>query len=457
MSWITTCRCLFAALIVFDGQFSHASNWPQYQLDNRHSGNAAEHKIASPLGLLTATPLSDAIFVSPAVVDGKVFVVDGSGVAWCFDSKTLKQIWRAPTDGGPANVNNVSSPAVVNGFVHFGTTAGNYYVLRASTGEVVAKIAVAEPIFSSPVIADDQSSVYFATLGSRVHAVTPEGRVKWTWDYVREILKFTGDRWSGAEWAAHKKGRVSWRDQFLCSRDMSAHGKTLVVPTGGTIVWLDDAGDRPVLRAGYTPKESPATYGLSIGEDGAVYRQWYRRDNTGSVEVLRLDEKNQVKVATVPGTQTNYESDEGLSFAPVALRGGEIFRTRPEAGLALCRHTLDQPRQSLAAYPSIAPPVLAGDHAIVSGLDGAIHFVPLNTTRSVSEKMTLARSASKGPTAPPPGPSKPASPARSPPPSPFRTAESISAARTAICTHSAPAAIPPRQRKNSISLKSAID
>jgi outer membrane protein assembly factor BamB len=114
---------------------------------------------------------------------------------------------------------------------------------------------------------------------------------------------------------------------------------------------------------------------LSIGEDGAVYRQWYRRDNTGSVEVLRLDGKNQVKVAVVPGTQTSYESDEGLSFAPVALRGGEIYRTRPEIGLALCRHTFDKPRESLSAYPSIVPPVLAGNHAITCGLNGAIYAV----------------------------------------------------------------------------------
>src|SRR5688572_19554880 len=220
MRSIVKCGCWIFGLSIAYASFVDAADWPQYQFDSRHSGNAAAHKIASPLGLVAAAPLSDAIFTAPAVVDGKVFVVDGSGVACCFDAKTLKEIWRTPTAGGPANVNNVSSPAVVKGYVHFGTTAGDYYVLRADNGDVVAKIAVAEPIFSAPVIADDQTSVYFTTLGSRVHAVTPGGSVRWTWDYVREILKFNGDRWSGADWAAHRKGRVSWRDQFLCSRDM---------------------------------------------------------------------------------------------------------------------------------------------------------------------------------------------------------------------------------------------
>jgi outer membrane protein assembly factor BamB len=48
--------------------------------------------------------------------------------------------------------------------------------------------------------------------------------------------------------------------------------------------------------------------------------------------------------------------------------------------LALCRHTIDKPRKVLGAYPSIAPPVLAGDQVITSGLDGAIYVTPLNAS-----------------------------------------------------------------------------
>ena len=222
-------------------------------------GIRAEHNIKSLLGLVAAAPLSDAIFTAPAVVDGRSLRRRwfGRRLVLRRQNRSSQSGARRPTAARRTSITS-PRPPWSTAYVHFGTTAGDYYVLRADTGDVVAKIAAAEPIFSCPVIADDQTSVYFVTLGSRVHAVTPEGRVRWTWDYVREVLKFTGDRWSGAEWAAHKKGRVSWQDQFLCSRDMAAHGKTLVVPTGGTIVWLDDAGDRPVLRAGYTPKESPA-------------------------------------------------------------------------------------------------------------------------------------------------------------------------------------------------------
>ncbi len=179
-----------------------AESWPQLQFDARRSGNAEDRKLGDkPLSLIAAQSLGDAVFTSPAIAEGRVFVVDGSGTAHCFDAATLKPLWKRDTDPGQANrfanVNNVSSPAVVGGFLHFGTMAGNYYVLNVRDGSEAAKIEVGEPIFSSPAISDDGKTVYFASLGSRVYAVTPTGAVRWTWDFVREVLKFDGDRWDG--------------------------------------------------------------------------------------------------------------------------------------------------------------------------------------------------------------------------------------------------------------------
>ena len=56
-------------------------NWPQLKFDCRHSGDVPERSVTTPLGLIGAVPLSDAVFTAPAVADGRVFVVDGSGVA----------------------------------------------------------------------------------------------------------------------------------------------------------------------------------------------------------------------------------------------------------------------------------------------------------------------------------------------------------------------------------------
>ncbi|MEX2185463.1 MAG: PQQ-binding-like beta-propeller repeat protein [Pirellulales bacterium] len=360
-----------------------AEAWPQLQFDARRSGNAEDRQLADkPLSLIAARPLGDAVFTAPVVADNRVFVVDGSGTAHCFDAATLEPIWKRETSldkrGRFANVNNVSSPAVAGDYLHFGTMTGAYYVLRVADGSVAAKIelGVGDPIFSSPAISDDGQTVYIASLGSRVYALKPNGDIRWTWDFVREVLKFDGDRWDGEAWAAHKNGRVTWQDQFCCSRDLAVVGKTAIVPCGGSIVWLVDDGDRPTLKARYAPKESPATLGMSLGADGAVYRQWYRRDNGGSIEVLRIAGEK-IERTVVAGTESNYDSQSSMGFSAVALRGEDVFRTRPEEGFGLVRHRAGAEPQRLGAFPSIAPPIVVGHHVLSCCLDGKLHVVSL--------------------------------------------------------------------------------
>ncbi len=243
-----------------------AEDWPQFMFNSAHSGNAADRDIdAANLGLQGAVAMTDGIYTSPVVADGKVFVVDGSGVAACFDAATLKEVWRFKSKGGKQNVNNVSSPAVVGTYLHFGTTAGIYYVLDRTTGAVVKEIDCKEPIFSTPVVGNDR--VYFATLGAQVYAITNEGEVKWQWDFVKEVVGFDGNRWSGESWAkfceermlktlkpgakpTSSDGRVNWKDHFVCSRDICLiKGNVVVVPAGGRTLFIEDAGTAPKLKA----------------------------------------------------------------------------------------------------------------------------------------------------------------------------------------------------------------
>src|SRR3954452_861585 len=80
-------------------------DWPQLQGDALRSGNAPGAALKTPLGLAGAVPLTDGVYAAPAVADGKVFVVDGSGVVTALDARTLKQLWRFATRGGPGNCN----------------------------------------------------------------------------------------------------------------------------------------------------------------------------------------------------------------------------------------------------------------------------------------------------------------------------------------------------------------
>jgi outer membrane protein assembly factor BamB len=391
---VLTILALFAASPAFA-----AESWTQLKYDSRHSGNAPGRSVTTPLGLIGAVPLTDAVFTSPVVADGRVYVVDGSGAAFCLDAKTLRILWKFPSRGGAANCNNVSSPALAGRYLHFGTMAGTYYVLDAAKGTVVKEIACGEPIFSAPVVSEGR--VYFATLGSRVYAVKPDGTVCWTWDYVKEVLGFRGDRWSGEAWRAHKRGRATWRDQFACSRDLAASGRMLAVPAGGSVVWLRDAGGAAEFRGvGLVPKykgsERPGIFGLSLDESGGALVQWHRRDNTGRVERLRRHDRS-VETSHVRGTLVQNDLPGLLSFCSVSPRGRDVYRCRPETGFGLCRHSPSAEPQVLGGPASICPPILLRDRAVYGGLDGSLHVVPLAGGQAWSFKTAFGKAVSAPP------------------------------------------------------------
>ena len=362
-----------------------AADWPQLQGNARRTGNAPQEVLAKSLGLRGAVPLTDAILASPVVSDGQLFVIDGSGVLLCLDAQTLETQWRFQTRGGPGNCNNVCSPAVAGNYVHVGTMAGYYYVLDRKSGKMLAEIDCAEPIFSAPVVGTDR--VYFATLGAQVYAIAPAGEVQWKWDFVQEVIEFKGDRWKGDDWLAFRGDRVTWKDHFVCSRDICLIDKTIVMPAGGRTVFLEDQGKEPRLRAigvipEYAGSEYPATFGQSADEAGNVYVQWHRRDNAGRVEIMRL-EGDEVKTSFVPGTETSIELHGLLSFASVAVRNEHVYRVRPEQGVGLCDHNTQQPQtKALSKAGGISPPVLTREHAVYGGLDGNLYVTELNSASS---------------------------------------------------------------------------
>ncbi len=354
-----------------------ADRWPQLQGDALRSGNAPEVVLPEKIGLLGAVPLTDGIYAAPVVADGLVYVVDGAGVVSCVDTKSLEVRWRFATRGGAGNCNNVATPALSGPYLHVGTTAGYYYVLKRDSGEVVREIDCREPIFSAPAVGNNR--VYFATLGAQIYALEPDGNTVWTWDFVKEVVKFNGNRWSGEDWLKDRQGRVNWKDHFVCSRDICLIGKTIVIPAGGRTVFLDDAGAAPQLRVvGEIPSfdgaEFPATFGQSADAAGNVYVQWHRRDNAGRVESLKLV-GDKLHADFLKSTQTAIQLPGLLSFASVSIRGEDVYRVRPEAGLGLCRHRIGEDKpQVLKAAGAICPPVLTRDHVVYGDLQGVLHI-----------------------------------------------------------------------------------
>jgi outer membrane protein assembly factor BamB len=381
-----------------------AENWMQFKYDSEHSGNVPDRSVTTPLGILGAVELTDAVFTAPVVSDGRVYVVDGSGVVFCINAATFEVLWKFDTGADKFNCNNVSSPAIAGRYLHFGTMAGYYFVLDKNSGQVVKKISCGEPVFSAPVVSDGRGTrVYFATLGSKVYALEPDGNVCWIWDFVKETLGFDGDRWSGEAWCKHEGGRVTWRDQFCCSGNIAVHGKLLVIPTGSAIC-LEDKGSRAELREmatvpSYAGSEKPTVFGLSISEDGLVYEQWHRRDNTGRVEIIPLP-GIQRKIDYVPGTLTEINRPDSLSFCSVSIRGRDVYRCRPEEGYGFCKHSPGaEEAQYLGGYPSIASPILLGNAAVYGGLDGCLYVVPLSGNGNVWSFKTAFGKAISAPVA----------------------------------------------------------
>jgi outer membrane protein assembly factor BamB len=376
-------------LLLLSVSLAGAEEWPQFLFNAGHSGNAGDRDIApETLGVERVLKLTDGIYTSPVVAGGVVYVVDGSGVAAAFEINSGQEKWRFASKGGAQNVNNVSSPAVVGEFLHFGTTAGFYYVLNRASGELVAEIDCGEPIFSTPVV--NKKGVYAVTLGAQVYALTAEGKVQWKWDFVTEVIGFKGNRWSGEDWVKFRGDRVTWKDHFVCSRDLCLAGESVVVPAGGRTLFLEDLGEKGRLRATgeiplYAGNEFPATFGQSADEKGTVYVQWHRRDNAGRVDVMRLEGEKVTTGEFVPGTETSIRMDGLLSFCPVSVRDGVVYRVKPEAGRGLARHDLgSKVTEVLSPVGAIAPVVLTKRHAVFGALDGSLQVVPLAGGEAVS-------------------------------------------------------------------------
>ena len=366
-------------------QASIADSWTQLQGNATRSGNAPHVSLEDSLGLLAAIPFTDGVYASPVVGEEKIFVVDGAGVVFAIDRKTFAVDWKFETRGGPGNCNNVAAPAIAGDYLHVGTTAGYYYVLDSKTGKLVKEIDCREPIFSSPAVG--KGRVYFATLGAQVYAVETNGDVVWTWDFVKEVIGFDGNRWSGADWSEFRKDRVTWRDHFVCSRDICLVGHTVVIPAGGRTLFVDDANDSPRLRhvgeiPAYAGSEFPATFGQSADDAGNVYVQWHRRDNAGRVEIFRLNHEG-VTTDFVKGTETAISLPGLLSFSQVAIRGPDVYRVRPEQGMGLCRHNQESEKPIvLNEAAAICPPVLTQNHVVYGGLDGNVYVVPISNGKT---------------------------------------------------------------------------
>jgi len=118
-------------------QTAGASDWPQWQKDERHTGyNAAETVLQPPLSVLWEIDLGSGIWGQVAE-DGVVYVSTDNSRLYALDAATGSQLWAYQSDE-----QHISTPAVGNGRVYalagwgpFGDAA-KVIALDSFTGEV---------------------------------------------------------------------------------------------------------------------------------------------------------------------------------------------------------------------------------------------------------------------------------------------------------------------------------
>src|ERR1700760_3428590 len=193
-------RVMGAAIVLCAPFLSH-DGWgedaPMFRNDLRHSGIYAGAGVPELHGVKWKFHTDGEVVSSPAVVSGVVYVGSNDGKVYAIDAATGSMRWKFKTG---ARVS--SSPAVANGMVYFGSYDGFFYAVDAATGTLRWKFANAgehrytathlhgslpvgeampdpfDVYLSSPAVWQD--AVYFGSGDGNIYALDAKsGTVKW--------------------------------------------------------------------------------------------------------------------------------------------------------------------------------------------------------------------------------------------------------------------------------------
>jgi len=222
---------------------AQAADWPQFMRDAAHTGDAADESLRLPLGLNAQVKLDDAVLTSPAVVGGRVYVVDQMGIAYCIDPVASSIVWKTAPDGSTSMGANTSSPCVAQGRVYFGTTAGSFHILNAADGKVVRSVKIGSPIVSAPTFAN--GVIYIQALDAVLRCFDRDGTERWQWDHYRQYREPPELTKSKERERGHPG---SYDRPHYGGGDVAVAGKRIVTSFGWDLVCLEDRGDAAELR-----------------------------------------------------------------------------------------------------------------------------------------------------------------------------------------------------------------
>jgi eukaryotic-like serine/threonine-protein kinase len=225
---------------------------------------------------------------SPAIEGGRAYFASYDGKFYAVDARTGKLNWKFKTEGehrfeaknlhgmqpknqtipDPYDV-YLSSPAVAQGSVYFGSGDGNLYALDAASGELKWKFHTGDVIHASPAYAD--GTVYVGSWDSFFYAVdAATGKEKWRFQggedpvihnqvgfqsspTVVDGVVYTGCRDSNVYALDAATGKEKWRanneGSWVNSTPAVADGKVLFATSDSSLFHaVDVATGKPVFK-----------------------------------------------------------------------------------------------------------------------------------------------------------------------------------------------------------------
>lgn len=374
---LRSAACL--VLLTF-ASLAKAGDWPQFMRSSSHAGDAATESLKLPLGLATCVPLDDAITTAPAVVDGRVYVVDQMGTAYCIDPAANRVVWKASPDGKDARGGNTSSACVASGRVYYGTTAGRLHVLDARTGNLVRSFDAGWPITGSPTFANE--AIYFQSVGANVHCLDRDGKERWRWDHYNTYVDPKTNKL-----ATGFPG--SYHDPHYTGGEVAVAGKRLVVNMGWDLYCLEDTGEKPRLvwcNRAPLGKDPGIPMGPAISGEW-VYLGHPGTDQFGGFMRVRLadgsfEEKKDFRYSGYPGSVW-------AVFATPAVRGATAYVPTHYMGVhawdADARRVVwaarkDNSLDQRSFTGALAAPALTKDACVFGDVNGELHVVALDAS-----------------------------------------------------------------------------
>ncbi len=131
-------------------------------------------------GACAAPATPPAIYGTPAVGEGLVFVASYSGKIYAYNSTSGALRWVYPRIGD-FDVPIIGGPVVSEGVVYVGVADGKVYAFDAATGDKMWEFQTGDKIWSSPAILDN--ILFIASFDKKLYAVeTASGAKIWEFE-----------------------------------------------------------------------------------------------------------------------------------------------------------------------------------------------------------------------------------------------------------------------------------